>query len=116
MLTKLERLKSLFTPVGNGLSFDSSPKQWIYSKGGECIYSFQLQTGCLLESSTCENYKEYVQDLQSKLKQIFQLVREKNICRMKCEYDTPIRQHNYQTLSWFNQDCINQDRRMLQTY
>lgn len=67
--------------------------------GRECILPVQPQIGCPHESSTCENYNEYVQDLLSRLEQIFQLVRENlknNICKMKRDYDTRISQHNYQ--------------------
>ena len=66
--------------------------------GRECILPVQLQVGCIPPSSTCETYNEYVNDLQIKQEQIFQLVREnlkKSVSRMKRDYDTRISQNNY---------------------
>lgn len=66
--------------------------------GCECILPVQLQVGCIPPSSTCETYNEYVNDLQIKQEQIFQLVREnlkKSVSRMKRDYDTRISQNNY---------------------
>ena len=66
--------------------------------GRECILPVQLQVGCFPPNSTCETYNEYVNDLQIKQEQIFQLVREnlkKSVSRMKRDYDTRISQNNH---------------------
>ena len=59
----------------------------------------QLQIGCLPENADFSTYNEYAQNLEIKLQQSFQLVREqlkKNVSRMKRDYDTWISQHNYE--------------------